>query len=229
MTDPASDANAHFKRGMEKASGRQYQAAHRDFQRAVEVGPDHAEAWSELGWLTYGLDLGLGEASQCLEQAIRLDPMLGMAHLYYGVVSHRQSENERAEAHFCMALGLVEQPGLAHAVYAEEFLWRNSRYGEAEEHFRAALDLDPDLVLALRDYARMLVCHGRDAESKEMFSRALRVDPWGTEPEQFLHAYASSIPTQDPPPPVKAWKNCSGSVLLFRNLRSRPPIHGAWT
>lgn len=196
----ASGAEAHFKRGMARKAEGQYKAAYRDLQMAVEAVPEHAEAWSELGWLTYGLELGLGEAARCLEHAIRLDPRMGMAQLYYGIVLHRQEERDAAEAHFRLALGLVDDTALAHAVFAEEFLWRNSRYGEAEDHFRAALESNPDLAIALRDYARMLACHGRDAEAKEMFSRALRVNPTDKHTNAAYDEFLSELVAEDRDP-----------------------------
>ena len=196
----ASGGEENFKRGMTRKEEGHYRAAHNDLRKAVEVAPEHAEAWSELGWLTYGLGMGLDEAERCLERAIRLDPHLGMAQLYLGVVLHRQDEKEAAEARFRLALGLVEDIALVHAVFAEEFLWRNSRYGEAEQHFRAALSIDPDLVLALRDYARMLACHGRDAEAKELFSRALRADPTDMHTKEAYGEFLAELVADDRDP-----------------------------
>ena len=50
-------------------------------------------------------------------------------------------------------------------------------FGEAEEHLRTALSIDPCCVPAIRDYARMLACHGRDREATRLFQKALSIDP----------------------------------------------------
>ena len=113
----------------------------------------------------------------CLERSIELDPSLSDAHMYLAIVLNRLERRDDSEAHFGTALGLTDHPALVHSVFAEEFLWHNSRYGEAEHHFKAALGNDPNCVYALRSYARMLACHGRDFEAKVHFDEALEIDP----------------------------------------------------
>lgn len=196
---PNNEEN-HFERAMGFKRARQLEAAREALRDAVAAAPDHAEAWAELGWITYVLELGLGEAARCLERGVRLDPYDGMAHLYLGIVSNRRDQQEVSEAHFRLALGLTDDPALVHAFFAEEFLWGNGRYGEAEEHFRAALDADPDLVLALRDYARMLTCHGRDGEAMEMFQRALRADPSDERTREAYDAFLIDLVAEDRDP-----------------------------
>jgi len=97
--------------------------------------------------------------------------------MYLGIVLNRLLDPHASERHFQIALKLSDDSALVKSTYAEEFLWHNSRYGEAEEHFLSALEIDPEMVLALRDYARMLACHGRDAEAKWLFNRALEINP----------------------------------------------------
>jgi len=85
-------------------------------------------------------------------------------------VLNRLSEPDASERHFQIALKLSDDPALVNSTFAEEFLWHNSRYGEAEDHFLSALEVAPKMVQALRDYARMLACHGRDAEAERLFA-----------------------------------------------------------
>lgn len=167
----------HFQRGLEAQAARKWERAAREFRRAVELNPEHAVAYLELGVVTYRLESGLEDARACLESSIRLDPSRADAHMYLAIVLNRLERPDDSEAHFRMALGLTDDPALVHSTFAEEFLWHNSRYGDAEHHFKMALGHDPDMLLALRDYARMLTCHGRDGEAKRYFDRALEIDP----------------------------------------------------
>ena len=43
-------------------------------------------------------------------------------------------------------------------------------------YFKIALRYDPQCDLALRDYARMLFCHGRDDEAEKYFNKAINID-----------------------------------------------------
>ena len=172
-----NDGKKHFERGMARKSDGDHEAARVELQRAVELMPECPEAWAELGWVTYALQIQLDDAATCLERAVQLDPRFGTAHLYLGVVLNRLDRRVASESHFRSALGLLDDAALGHAVFAEEFLWRNSRYGEAEEHFLAALKVDPRCTLALRHYAEMLGCHGRDIEALELFKRGLNEAP----------------------------------------------------
>ncbi|KAA3607148.1 MAG: tetratricopeptide repeat protein [Planctomycetota bacterium] len=172
-----STADTYYENGLAAIERGCLEAAEREFRRAVETDPSHASGWSKLGWLTFGLGRDLNDARSCLERAVNLDPALGIARVYLGVVYNRLERVADSEASFLLALELGDHLALVHAVYAEEFLWRRSRYGDAEENFRAALDHDSESVLALRDYARMLACHGRDTEARRYFEKAISLDP----------------------------------------------------
>ncbi len=171
------ESGEHFQRGLKAQAARRWELAAHEFRRTVELNPEHAKAYLELGCIIYRLEIGLDEARACLESSIRLDPSSANAQMWLAVILSRLERLGDSEAHFRMALGLTDDPAVVHSVFAEELLWHNSRYGDAERHFKAALGHDPDLVLALRDYARMLACHGRDAEAKQNFDRALEIDP----------------------------------------------------
>ena len=170
-------AVTHYENGLAAKSVGEYPRAIGELQLAIEIDPHHAESHQELGWLTYGTGGELLHAREHLETAIRINPELGDAHMYLGIVLNRLSRHQESELCFRMALTLSADPALVHSTFAEEFLWHNGRYGEAEEHFLTALRLSPDSVLALLDYARMLTCHGRDSEAKRLFVRALDIDP----------------------------------------------------
>jgi Tfp pilus assembly protein PilF len=48
---------------------------------------------------------------------------------------------------------------------------------EAEQAFQSALEQDPECILALRDYARLLASYDRNDEAELHFRKALHLDP----------------------------------------------------
>ena len=172
-----ANSQAHYNNGLQAKSNSEYGRAIDEFRLAVDVDPDNADAHKELGWLTYGINGSLIEACNHLESALCLNAQLGDAHMYLGIVLNRLSKLGESEAHFRIALEQSEDPAIVHSTFAEDFLWHKGRYGEAEQHFLEALRLCPEMTLALRDYARMLSCHGRDDEAQNLFQRALDIDP----------------------------------------------------
>ncbi len=195
-----SRADIFYQQGLEALDARDLGRAIREFRSAIEFNSRHAEAYQQLGWATYGSGGSLEEARTYLEEAIEIDSSLGDTHMYLGIVQNRLKNFDSSEAHFRMALSLTDDPALAHATFAEEFLWHNSRYGEAEEHFRAALMHDPDCVLAIRNYARMLGCHGRDAEAKKHFVAALELDPCNKYTKRTFDEFLQDIKCEDRDP-----------------------------
>lgn len=146
------------------------------FRAATELDREYALAFQELGWCIYCTGGDLGQAAAILTKAINLDNSLGDAHLYLGIVLHRLKRLEESEYHFEKAILFTGRPQVARAFFAEEFLWREGRYSEAEEQFRAAIAFDPTCTLAIRDYARMLSALGRDQEAEQRFLEAIRQD-----------------------------------------------------
>lgn len=185
-TRSEASAAAHYQRGLEAMGARELERAISEFRQTIELNSRHAEAFQELGFATYGSGGSLEDARTYLEAAIQIRPLLGDAHLYLGIVLNRLKRHDDSEAHFRMALSLTDIPAMYHSTFAEEFLWHNSRYGEAEEHFKAALRHDPNCTMTLRDYARMLACHGRDEEASRLFTRAIKLDP---SDRHAIHAY----------------------------------------
>lgn len=196
-----SKAAAHYQQGLEARDASELTRAVCEFQLAIELNSRHAEAYLELGCATYASGASLEKARIYIETALKINPSLRYAHMYLAIVLNRLKMLDDSEAHFRIALGQSDDPALVHSTFAEEFLWHNSRYGEAEEHFMAALRHDPKCVLALRDYARMLACHGRDAEAKRLFVRALKLDPddryTKREYDEFLREIMSEDRNQD--------------------------------
>jgi tetratricopeptide (TPR) repeat protein len=122
-----------------------------EFERAVAVQPDFAEAWSGLANAYSAMsEFGLMEtqvanqkALAAARRAIGLEPRSGRAHGVTGyIVSNDLKRWRTTEPHFRRALSHSPHDPLVRLWYAS-FLGKSGRSREALEHLRAGLDDDP--------------------------------------------------------------------------------------
>ena len=126
-------------------------AAERAFRRCVELAPDDAGAWSDLGiFLSRGPDPAGGEEALC--RAVEMDPSRGEAWAALGSLHRRAGRTREAER--ALRRALLWQPRLVSS--AEELarmLAAAGRYREAAHYFRGCVrmgrrDLADDLERA---------------------------------------------------------------------------------
>jgi len=168
------EAEDRFKAGIHAKHHGDLAKAGEQFKAAISLNPNHAQACSEWGAIEYSQG-NFDAAKRLLRQAIDLDPDQGHSHLFLALTLGELREADAAESHFQKALLITEMPAVTYAAYGN-FLGALKR-PEAEQAFQSALDRDPDCVLALRDYARLLASLGREAEADALFRKALQIDP----------------------------------------------------
>ena len=171
---PFHEAEHRFKAGIEAKHHNDLPTALGHFQAAVDLNPHYTEAYSEAGAIAYALGDFEGAVLQ-LRQAIHLDPHQGNPYLFLALTLGELKQHDEAEAQFQKAIGISDTPSVAQAVYAN-YLGAQKR-PEAEQAFKDVLELDPDCVMAWRDYARLLASQDRDDEAETMFRKALEIQP----------------------------------------------------
>jgi Tfp pilus assembly protein PilF len=176
QTESFENSENRFREAIKaKKEGRRGEAI-RLFRLTLVENPSHAEAHTELGWLLFGSGPSLEEPRRLLEEAVRLDPESSYAHLYLGVVLGKLYEPDLADFHFNRAIVLAEHPALCRATYGQ-YLGETGRLLEAERELSTAVQLDPNCVLAVTDYARLLSVQGEDGGAEAYFLWALSLDP----------------------------------------------------
>ena len=151
-------------------------------QKALEVGPDAAEAHASRG-LALTLSQRYAEAEEEFATAIRLNPQQFEAHYFYGRAVFQQGKNEEAIAHFLEA-SRVRPEDYQTLFLASSPLRQLGRREEEQEVLQRALDvaerhleLNPDDARALYMGAGALAQQGDREGAMDWARRALAVDP----------------------------------------------------
>jgi DNA-binding winged helix-turn-helix (wHTH) protein/Flp pilus assembly protein TadD len=156
--------------------GPQLERAHREFERVLELEPDHAAALAGLGEALLRMGRG-GEARRPLERAIRRDPNDPQAHhLLAQVLLFNDWEWEAAERHLERAMQL--RPGYA-AGYQVRAYWLalTGRMEEALASMTTALRLDPLSSYVQADAGWIHYWSGHPHTAVARCERTLELDP----------------------------------------------------
>ena len=157
----------------------------RHFQAAVQLAPDFASAYAELGhaWVQRGVLGAAGfraseaPARSATIRAIELDPQLAEAHAALAhVLMFYDLAWATSEQEFRRAIELDPSNVDAHVYYATllEVLGRNS---EAIGEGKRALELDPVSVTVNSEYGRVLFRARKYDEAIRQYQRTLELDP----------------------------------------------------
>jgi len=168
---------------LESRAGRKT-AARRDFEQALRLNPDFAEAHLNRGELA--LEAGRFEdAIADFNESIRLRPNYPEARYNLGAARHGLGRNAEAVSDYEAALRL--RPAYPDAENnLGTALVDLGRIPEAIRHFERAVQLDSAYAGARYNLANTLAGTGRDAEAIAQYAAALRLKPDYPEAENNL-------------------------------------------
>lgn len=149
--------------------------AEADFQRAIDLDPQYALAYFELGAQKYNESTARlypvqteeerRSIDQLIQKALLLDPSLQPAR---GVLAMQAMQYDwdwdRAEKHLRMGRAEASSPGIEQA-YAFLLTFRG-RFAEADEHVRRLQDLDPFSTASMNDVMQVRFLEGRFDEAR---------------------------------------------------------------
>lgn len=141
-TQRVRDAEMWFRRGLElEEAGAPMAEAIDAYRSALDLNPEAAGAWVNLGTLSYRQG-ELEEAESCYRQALRISPNYALAHFNLGNICEELDRLKEAVDHYQIAINLQNSYADAHYNLALVF----ERQGEpmlAAKHWRTYLRLDP--------------------------------------------------------------------------------------
>ena len=140
-------------------------AARGAFEEAIRIDPDYEEALYNLAVLDE--QTNPRRAMELLEKAIEIDPDYAIAHQLLGKLSQRSSDLTRAEYHFRRSLE-IDPADYWSNMYMANLLGAQGRNAEAEQAYRFATNLHPEITGGVEAFARFLESIGKvEAAAKE--------------------------------------------------------------
>jgi TolB-like protein/DNA-binding winged helix-turn-helix (wHTH) protein len=156
-----------------------------DFQRAIDLDPMYASAYSGLSdaytlMANYGALLprdAFPRAKAAAFKALSLDPLLAEAHASLGLVkNYYDLDWPGAEGEYKRAIALSPSYATAHLRYAR-FLSMAARHDEAIQEIERARGVDP-LSMVIQSNAGSILYHARRYDAAILQSRkTLEIDP----------------------------------------------------
>ena len=156
------------------ARGR-FEEAIEQFQRALRIDPNDADATYNLG-NALAQQGSFEEAAKQLQNALQINPGNAMAAYDLGNVRARQGRFDEAIGDFELALRI--DPGLAKAHYnLGSLLGKQGKLNEAVEQYQKALQVDAHYVRAYYGLGMALTTQGQLDRAIDSFQAGLRVQP----------------------------------------------------
>ncbi|MGB8012218.1 MAG: hypothetical protein WCF68_11425 [Terriglobales bacterium] len=132
------------------------------FEEAIRIDPDYEEALYNLANLEEEMN---PRRSICLlERAIQIDPDYASAHQVLGRLYQKAKDLVRAEYHFRRTLE-IDPADYWSNMYMANLLAIQGRNDAAEETYRFAVNLHPDIVAGCEFFARFLDSIGKAEEA----------------------------------------------------------------
>jgi Tfp pilus assembly protein PilF len=141
-------------------------AAARDtFDEAIKIDPDYEEALYNLAVLDEKTNPQ--KAVELLEKAIQIDPDYAIAHQVLGRLAQRAKDLPRAEYHFRRSLE-IDPADYWTNMFLANLLGVLGRNAEAEQAYRFATSLHPEIAGGIETFARFLESIGKDDEATKV-------------------------------------------------------------
>jgi tetratricopeptide (TPR) repeat protein len=174
-TESPGDAESHYRRGLELFDAGDLEGAAEEYNAALQLKPDFAEAQTKLAY-TLWRGGAPDEAISAAKRALRLNPNNPEAEKTIGLALVDEGDLDGAFSHYQEALRLKPDYVDAHIDIAI-VLSKQGRRGVAIEEYRKAIHLDPDNQKAHYNLAILLHDAGDFAGSVAENHESVRLHP----------------------------------------------------
>ncbi len=182
---PASSAEAAYRRGLESLSQSDLRASEAAFKEALQLEPKAVQPL--LGLADVALkQKATKQAETYLQQALKLAPQSVEVQATWGRYLYQQQRFNDAEAAFKKAIALAPQVVASHVALGDLYLGGLRKPKEAIAAYRAALALDPAHAGAHYFLGLALVATGDLDTAQTEFIETSRLAPNIPEPLQAL-------------------------------------------
>lgn len=140
-------------------------AARDAFEEASRLDPEYEEALYNLALIEE--ETHPKRSAELLEKAIQIDPDYAAAHQVLGRVYQEMADLNRAEVHFRRSLE-IDPADYWSNLYLANLLGSQGRNGEAEQIYRFATKLHPEISSGTEIFARFLESIGKTRDASEL-------------------------------------------------------------
>lgn len=189
----SGDPALYVRLGLAQIQGGMPVNAERNFRKAYDLeGPDKPSTDYLANVLQ---ETGRGhEVPTLWKGLVDLDPQNAQAHVKYAIALHQGGKTEDAERAFDVALETLEDNTLVKRYYAP-LLTAKGDTDRAMDFYEDALEIAPNDIPTLLEYAQTLETAGREFEVPAVLSRILAAEP---EPDVRATALARKIEIEEP-------------------------------
>jgi len=165
--------------------------ARASLQEAIKIDPNYEEAYYNLG-STYREDQP-SKAVELFEKAAELDPEYALAQRELGwALSRREEKDAEAEYHIRRAVELNDEDAWAH-IYLGNILWQRGDLSSAEQSFKNAVEVWPDIAVPYWCLALFHEHQGRKEEAERLYQQGLDLDPYDPQSNKLFGMHLKEI------------------------------------
>jgi tetratricopeptide (TPR) repeat protein len=165
----------HFDRGRAYSEQGRFDKAIQEYQAALRINPNFAEAHNNLGW-AYKQQGHLEEATDEYENALRIDPDFALAYHNLAWAYGEKGRFDKTIRAFQSALRINPNDAYAHFglgwAYGEQ-----GRWDKAINEYQTALCINPNLDNAHLNLGWVYSRQGRRDEAVREYQSALQINP----------------------------------------------------
>jgi tetratricopeptide (TPR) repeat protein len=170
-------ALAHNERGLDLFSKGKLEQAIKEYNEAIRAFPTLAAAHNNLG-SAYFAAARFEDAAASFREAVKLDPDYGQAHFNLALTDIKLGHDAEANDALVAATRAYNNTGEAHL--------KAGRLKEAEESFRAMLQIDPDYAPALLRLGLLCNADRRFEEAAQHLQRVIVHQPTNSDAHESL-------------------------------------------
>src|SRR5580658_2332030 len=186
--EPAKKA---YGKGVNAMNDEKWPAAQKNFEKAVEIDPDYAQAWSDLGEVLQKLAKPM-DARAAWEKAVQADPKYIKPYIQLTMLDLEEKKPEDAIAigGKAVAMNPLEFPELYFYYAAANYNLKHLDVAETNARRATELDNSHEIPRAELLLGSVLIAKGDRAGALEHFRKYLQIVPKAPDAEQVKRAIA---------------------------------------
>jgi len=186
--EPAKKA---YGKGVNAMNDEKWPAAQKNFEKAVEIDPDYAQAWSDLGEVLQK-QAKPTEARAAWEKAVQADPKYIKPYIQLTMLDLQEKKPEDAVAigGKAVAMNPLEFPQLYFYYAAANYNLKHLDVAEVNARRATELDNAHEIPRAELLLASVLIAKGDRAGGLQHFRKYLEIVPKAPDAEQVKRAIA---------------------------------------